>query len=116
MPLSDKTLAEIEAGTKQVKRNANESDTLPEGYMDAMIRTHERNRLLRMWENDGKITVEYTKRYTSQKQAEGEQFHTVVHVKGGGSFTDLMAERVGGFPSEVLIAQLALCLRAIGRA
>lgn len=115
--LSDKTRAELEAGARQLASNQLGTQ-LPRGYMDAVMRTGERHAQLQQWERDGKLTIESTKRYTSQpKEPDGRAgWHMIYNVTDGGpSFTDIQAEQQGASPSEVLIANIALALMARGR-
>ena len=112
MPLSDKTLAEMEAGALALANQRGES-TLPAGYMEAMVRTQERHRLLKNWEKEGKIIIERVIR-PHRVNPEAIQMITpynLVHV-GDVTFDDVDAESRGAYPSEVLIANIALCLGA----
>lgn len=111
--ISAKTLAEMQAGAEALAVKSG-LDALPAGYMAAMERTHERHRLMRKWEDNGLLTVENTKRYTSDKNDENF-WHHLYHVKGGDTFTDIPAEKSGASPSEVLVAAIALNLQALGK-
>jgi succinyl-CoA synthetase beta subunit len=120
--LSEKTRLEMEAGAKALATQS--GSALPPGYMDAIVRTHERHAQLRRWETSGKIRVEHTKRYKSggvrykyNDDTLAETWHTMIHVlteRGGPTFTDIDAEQSGAFPSEVLIANIALYLQSVG--
>lgn len=115
MPLSEQTIAEMRAGAASVAAHASK-DGLDPAYMDAMIRTQQRAKWLRTQEASGKIRTErQTRANTNVKDTDprGVKFisHTVVFV-GTVMFTDEAAEETGGFPSEVLVAQIAMALAA----
>lgn len=128
MDVSEKTRLEMEAGARQLA--VTNGTDLPPGYMEAIVRTHERNAQLRRWETSGKIVVEHTKRYKSGNVSykkdnarygvdagAPETWHTIIHVlpaKDGPSFSDIEAEKVGAYPSEVLLANIALYLQSVG--
>lgn len=97
MALIQKTIDEMTAGAKELARQRGESE-LPPGYMEAIIRTQQRRKLLTSWEKQGKITIERV-------------VYNRIHI-GSLSFDDIDAEKVGGYPSEVLIANIALALDA----
>jgi hypothetical protein len=117
MPLSDKTLAEMEAGALALANQHGENALPPgymeamTGYMEAMIRRQERHRLLKAWEKEGKITVERVMRPT-RVNPEAIQMMTsynLIHC-GDVIFDDVDAESRGAYPSEVLIANIALAI------
>lgn len=118
--LSERTKAEMQAGAQRLADLANAP--LPPGYMEALLRTHERQALIRRWEAAGKVTLENSRRYRAgnvmyERENPPETWHTMYHVlpgRGGPTFTDLEAERAGGSPSEVLVANIALALQAEG--
>jgi hypothetical protein len=109
--LSEKTLAEMKAGAEQVAIHANKTGVDPE-YMEAMIRTQQRAAWLKKREAEGKIEIVRTCRPNP-----GIDKHvapvTIVKV-GDELFDDPNGELVGAWPSEVLVARVALALGAQG--
>lgn len=111
MPLSQKTIDEMKAGMKQVASNAGYDGIDPE-YMDAMIRTGIRAKWLKTLEQEGKITIVKTpRRNTGGERILGDTVSYVVWV-GKVSFEDINGQMTGSWPSEVLVAQVALALGA----
>lgn len=111
MPLTDKTIAEMKAGAEALA--AQRGETLPPGYMEAMVRTQERHRLLKVWEKEGKIIIE---RVSRPYKAAPDNIamltsYNLIHC-GDQTFDDVEAEGRGAYPSEVLIANLALAIGA----
>jgi hypothetical protein len=108
MPLSEQTLAELDAGVRQLAKNAGAE--LPPEYMERVVATQARMAQLKRWEREGAITVEWSMRVsTSNKESAIKR--TFIHV-GPHTFNDIPAEEAGCFPSEVLIANIALALAA----
>jgi hypothetical protein len=121
MDLAEKTRLEMEAGAKQLAV-VNGKPLSPE-YMQAVIRTQERDAQLRRWIVTKKVKVEEPTRYQAgtvrYKRDPGvnEPLEVKIHVmpeKGGPTFTDNEALHTGGYPSEILIANIALALQAMG--
>lgn len=111
--LSDRTIAEMKAGAEQLAKHAGRSG-VDETYMEAMIRTQQRAAWLKRLEQEGEIRIERIIRpCTSMKVIDGKlDYHvTVVHV-GDETFDDPNGELVGAWPSEVLVARVALALGA----
>lgn len=120
--ISDRTRAEMEAGALAVAKAAGKN-SLPPGYMEALLKTQDRHKLFRQWEREGKIHVNRVATHSPYiDPSDGMppvQWRTVVRVlsrtrKEYATFTDEIAEAAGGFPSEVLIANIALALSACG--
>ena len=105
MPITAQTRLEMEAGALALAKQRGQN-SLPEGYMDAVIRTHERHLQLKSWEAAGRIRIE-------RKLDHIKPCHyTIVHIGSSLHFDDRNAEAVGGWPSELFMAQIALALEA----
>lgn len=113
--LSAKTLAEMAEGAAQVRRNSGVEGALPPGYLDAIMLTQQRTMTLKLWERQGRIEIEYNTRFSTSDKDEALRA-TLVHVKmpdgSKATFQDLHAQETGGWPSEYLIAEIALALMA----
>lgn len=110
MPLSEQTIAEMKAGMGAVAKA--EGRQIDSDYMDAMIRTGIRAKWLADQQKSGKIRIEkVVRRNTGGAKTPGDAFEFVVHV-GLEQFTDPNACLLGYWPSEVLLAQVALALGA----
>lgn len=121
MDVSEKTRLEMEAGAKQLAV-VNGVDLSPD-YLAAVLRTQERDAQLRRWIVDRKVRVEEPSRHQQGnvryrndplEARVKEVTITVLPDRGGPSFTDTAALKSGGYPSEVLIANIALALQAMG--
>lgn len=121
MDLSEKTRLEMEAGAKQLAI-VNGTPLSPD-YLAAVVRTQQRDAQLRRWIVEKKVKVEEPTRHQQgnvryyNDPALGlvkEVTITVLPHKGGPTFTDAEALKSGGYPSEVLIANIALALQAMG--
>lgn len=123
MDMAEKTRLEIEAGARQLAI-VNGTPLTP-GYMEAVLRTQQRDAQLRRWIVEKKIRIQEPTRFMSggvrykreQMPGEKETADVVIHVlpdKGGPTFTDTEALKTGGYPSEVLIANIALYLQSVG--
>lgn len=113
--LSQKTIDEMRAGAEQLARHANKNG-VDETYMEAMIRTQQRAVWLKALEREGKIKIERIVRPHSSIRVAGGQLDypvTLVMV-GAETFDDPNGELVGSWPSEVLVARVALALGATG--
>lgn len=110
MALSAKTLAEMRAGALALAAHANK-DGIDPAYMDAMIKTQQRAAFLRSLAQERKITIEKTPRPRSNDKTYGPPEQIVVYV-GGEMFTDEIALMSGSWPSEALVAQVALAVAA----
>lgn len=115
----------MEAGARQIA--AAKGEPLSPEYMDAVLRTQQRHAQLRRWENDGKVRVDHTWRYQNGNVRykhdgldERDPGYSTIIVRPRNrdldavQFTDKEAEANGSFPSEVLIANIALYLQSIG--
>ena len=115
MALSEQTIAELRAGAAAVAVHASK-DGIDPAYMDAMIRTQQRARWLKTLEKEGKIRIVITQRMSMQKRdpVTNEVLRAATHVVwvGEEQFDDPAGELVGAWPSEVLVAQIALALSA----
>lgn len=121
MDMAEKTRLEIEAGAKQLAI-VNGTPLTP-GYMEAVLRTQQRDAQLRRWIIEKKVRVNEPTRYMQggvrYKREPGykEATDVTIHVlpdKGGPTFTDTEALKNGGYPSELLIANIALYLQSVG--
>lgn len=111
MSLSQKTIDEMKAGMRQVASHAGRNGVDPE-YMDAMIRTGIRAKWLHTLEKEGRVKIEKRLRgNTGGEKTHGDACTYVVHV-GANQFEDINAQITGCWPSEVLVAQVALALGA----
>lgn len=112
MAINARTLAEMEAGARALAqaqgRDADVSDLL------YRVRTvAERHEALKRWERKGLIRIERTSE-TNLKSNQLEH-RTLHHVKDGPTFEDSPeALTYGGYPSELLVAQIALAIAAVG--
>jgi hypothetical protein len=110
MPITEQTRREMEAGALALAKLRGQ-DTLPPGYMEAVIRTHERHLQLKSWEAAGRIRI--IRLMDDSKTARGCTVHyTVVRIGSQLEFDDRNAEAQGGWPSELFMAQIALALEA----
>lgn len=106
--LSARTIAEMKAGAETLAAHAGKNGIDPE-YMEAMIRTQQRASWLKALEKDGKIRIE---RMISPQHLNTDRHipaTTVVHI-GTETFDDVNAELTGSWPSEVLVARIAMAL------
>lgn len=121
MDLAEKTRLEMEAGARQlaIVRGA---DLSPD-YLAAVLRTQSRDAQLRRWIVTKKVRVNDPSRYqqgnvryerTPEERAGQEVTIQAMPDKGGPTFTDSEALKTGGYPSEVLIANIALYLQSVG--
>lgn len=108
MPISEQTKLEMEAGALQLAKVLGKVE-LPPGYMEQVYATQMRHRQLKEWEKEGHITIEWVGRRDTKNERAAH--HVMVHC-GEHSFNDIPAEEAGAFPSEVLIANIALALAA----
>lgn len=104
MPISEKTLAEMEAGALALAKSRGETELSP-GYLEAIVRTQMRYNCMRAWEKEGKITIEPVILDNTRRAAAYKLIHC-----GDVTFDDRDAESRGAYPSEVLIANIALAL------
>lgn len=115
MPISDRTLAEMEAGAKAVGKARNATNELPSEYMAHLVNTQRRAAQLRAWEKEGFITIEIKSSYKILKYPSGQETHQPIHRRvvncGDSVFEDpLLTEQAGGWPSEELTANVALAV------
>lgn len=113
--LSEKTIAEMRAGAASVAAHSN-IHGVDEDYMAAMIRTQERAAWLKSLERAGKVKIErILRKHTSIKVVDGMlDYHVTIVRVGDEAFDDPNGELVGAWPSEVLVARVALALGATG--
>lgn len=115
MPISDRTLAEMEAGARAVGKARNATNELPTEYMAQLVNTQRRAAQLRAWDKEGFITIEIatsTKYLTGPSGLQTTQLihRRVVHC-GDSKFSDeIITEQLGGWPSEELTANVALAV------
>ena len=112
MPITAQTRLEMEAGALALAKQHGQN-SLSEGYMDAVIRTHERHLQLKSWEAAGRIRIERRLDQDKMRELHGVACHfTIVHSGSSLRFSDRDAEAMGGWPSELFMAQIALALEA----
>ena len=112
MPITAQTRLEMEAGALALAKQHGQN-SLSEGYMDAVIRTHERHLQLKSWEAAGRIRIERRLDHIKMQALKGVSCHfTIVHIGSFLHFDDRNAEALGGWPSELFMAQIALALEA----
>jgi hypothetical protein len=112
MPITEQTLLEMEAGAKALAKQRGQ-DTLPPGYMEAIIRTHERHLQLKSWEAAGRIRIVRMLDDENMRNLHGRAAHyTIVRIGSQLRFDDRNSETEGGWPSELFMAQIALALEA----
>lgn len=105
--LSDKTKAEMAEGARQAA-GFSAAHLTPE-YIEAVIRTQARLKQLKEWEKLGYVQIVHTRRYTSENDQDNPTYKSI-HC-AGMTFMDIDAEKHGAFPSEVLIANIALAIK-----
>lgn len=117
--LSERTKLEMRTGAQAIAEKMRTS--LPPEYMEALVAIHERETRLREWEAKGKLQIERTSRIAvpmeERKTFTWSTTYRVIDRRNGGflaQFTDIPAERAGASPSELLLANIALCLQAHG--
>jgi len=105
---------EMAAGAQAV---ANQSGkVLPADYMDAILRTADRHAQLKAWEAEGRIHIEKRVSYPPYDAAEtGGLTVRWIEIRIGSKLkfdTRETEQDMGSFPSELLIARIALALEA----
>lgn len=110
MGLSQRTIDEMKAGMKQVAAHSGNGD-VSDDYMDAMIRTGVRAKWLRDREREGRLRIEKVMRAATNTKTPGEVPVYIVYI-GQEQFADDNACLTGCWPSEVLMAHVALALGA----
>lgn len=108
MALSQKTIEEMRAGAATVAAHASTNGIDP-AYMEAMIRTQQRAAWLKDQQKAGFCAVVNINRHNTNDKTHAT--YTVVKV-GDEVFDDVNAELTGGWPSEVLLARVALAISA----
>lgn len=117
MALSEKTIAEMQAGARQVA--ARYADLSPEqlnALTDKVRSISDRNDALKKWMQAGLVRAETM---TINKQVPGVgpmlKHRTLYYVKGLDEpfEEDVMSLMFGGYPSELLIARLALAIQSL---
>lgn len=109
MPITEQTRREMEAGARAVA-NISRS-VLPPDYLEAVLRTADRHAQLMAWEAQGRLRIE--------KKTDWALYGTVtqrwIEISIGSKITYDTRETeqdMGSFPSELLIAKIALALEA----
>ena len=111
MALSEKTLLEMEAGARALAK-FNSDDLMSAEQMENTLKIAHRYAQYQKWERDGLISTEWILCYPYIVRENGRpQRFRQIHC-GSLVFTDRDAEEHGSFPSELLIAQIALALAA----
>lgn len=78
--------------------------------MEAVLNTQQRYLQLKQWERDGVIEIEMQTRYHTNAKDEPAR-STLIRV-GEHTFSDPIGEERGQWPSELLMAQVALAVMA----
>lgn len=111
----------MEAGARQLAV-VNGTNLSPD-YMEAVLRTQQRDAQLRRWITEKKVRIDEPTKYMqggvrykrdNPTPEKTDVTITVLPEKGGPKFTDTEALKTGGYPSEVLIANIALYLQSVG--
>lgn len=118
MGLSQKTIDEMAAGQRALALQSKRLTGPQIALLDKAVATQERMKLLRQWECEGKVQLGTTRRYTN----DGQPWQREVRVMAENKFVDggqveiecFTEEDYGGYPSEVLIAKIAMALQAHG--
>lgn len=113
MALSQKTIDEMKAGMSQVA--ANDGGIISAEYMSAMIRTGVRAKWLRDREKEGKLRIVKVQRSQTNFKREGDNWVYEVHMGKDHTlqvFLDDNACLMGSWPTEILMANVALALGA----
>ena len=108
--VSARTLAEMEAGARALAlaqgRDPDTTDLL--GRIKSVA---DRHAAMQRWEKSGLLTIERTSE--TNYQSNRLEHRTLHHVKNGPTFEDTPeALMYGGYPSELLVAQIALAIQA----
>lgn len=116
MPITDRTLAEMEAGARAVGK-ARDAATLgfSTDYMERLVNTQKRAAQLRAWDKEGFIKIEVVSTLKVASTPDGREHHIPIHRRvvycGDSWFEDeLLTEQLGGWPSEELTANVALAV------
>jgi hypothetical protein len=102
---------EMAAGAQAV---ANQSGkVLPADYMDAILRTADRHAQLKAWEAEGRIQIVKQVSYPPYDTKTGATRWIEIRIGSKLKFDTRETEQdMGSFPSELLIAKIALALEA----
>lgn len=113
MAMSQRTAEEMTAGARLLA--AKEGRVLPADYMARLVETHTRAMALRRWEQLGLLRIERKRDDYSDTPRSREAVMILHHVKEGPTFLEEpgVAE-TGGYPSELLTANIALAIAAMG--
>lgn len=110
MPITEQTRREMEAGAKAIANTSGYK--LPADYVDVVLRTADRHAQLMLWEAEGRIRIE---KMTGVDPATGCVEARWLEIRIGSKITYDTRETeqdMGSFPSELLIAKIALALEA----
>lgn len=106
MPMSSRTLAEMEAGARALAIAQGRDPGDVGDLVDKIRGIAERHDTIRQWEKNGLITIE-------RAVAHGAAARVLHHVKNGPTIEETPeALLYGAYPSELLVAQLALAIQA----
>ena len=114
MPVTERTKLEMMAGAKALAAARGVNVTISPEYMDAVFNTQKRMACIRAWEKEGIITIEKRQEIKAPDMIGVRTMPvtwTIIHV-GKHEFEDRDAESKGIFPSELLLANVALCIEA----
>ena len=111
MPITERTRLEMQAGARAIANTR--GVTLAPDYFDAVLRTADRHAQLMLWEAEGRLRIE--------KKMDWAPYGTInpvnqrwieIHIGKLIFDTRETEQDMGSFPSELLIAKIALALEA----
>jgi hypothetical protein len=112
MPLSEKTLAEMQAGASALAQHQGRQFHGPidaQVLMEGLKSVQERMAAIKKWEREGVITIEH--RSDPNYEQHGLKHTVIHHVTNGPSLAETPeALLCGGYPSELLTAQIAMAI------
>lgn len=109
--LSQKTLDEMQAGARTLAQHQGRAagGVDPVALVAGIRSVQERHAALKRWEREGLLTIEYQS--TTDHSRNGLKHTILHHVKNGPTLTETPeALLCGGYPSELLTAQIALAI------
>lgn len=112
MPITEQTRLEMQAGAKAVANTR--GITLAPDYFDAVLRTADRHAQLMAWEAEGRLRIAKRVLYPPlDTGSTGSTRWIEIQIGTKLKFDTRETEKdMGAFPSELLIAQIALALEA----
>lgn len=114
MALSNRTLAEMRAGAEQIAANAGrEFDGDMEKLLANLTNVAERSDAIKRWEREGLLTIETRLSWDHRAEdTNAGRTKAILHHITNGPTLEESAEALafGGYPSELLVAQIALAI------